>query len=416
MENSNEVRVTDFMHRYKAKDDANGGIVSTIVSSLRGTLISLIYRLNYVMIDYCNVLKSIEMRSGEDCSSVLDTNHDKLHRLKSKMSNHLKRYINFVEMIDRLPAIKVVKDMIQRTIISDDLLPWVVSFILGQEENGLPQPAPLSEDESTRSRLDELSLDLSREGLTAIDSLEGFSFDQYAESMGNVIPTVVDYTGTDLDQAAIYQPQRLNQGTQDIASHPDDTEVDFCSDLYPPRPLLPNTQMTPPPPPPPPPPPRASPERLNELEGSLGNELQTTGLLPLPDVSEFIKTLLGLSHEETFRVLTEYQRGLDAATLNDKALLYELLQDSAWLQTSTPMLYMSWVDFGTYDLTLESLQPIFIAIKRSLRARYWFFLGCDWKFTDIIHFLLFTFACKTYLLMTSCEQPFVPIGLKRGHV
>jgi len=249
MENSNEVRVTDFMHRYKAKDDANGGIVSTIVSSLRGTLISLIYRLNYVMIDYCNVLKSIEMRSGEDCSSVLDTNHDKLHRLKSKMSNHLKRYINFVEMIDRLPAIKVVKDMIQRTIISDDLLPWVVSFILGQEENGLPQPAPLSEDESTRSRLDELSLDLSREGLTAIDSLEGFSFDQYAESMGNVIPTVVDYTGTDLDQAAIYQPQRLNQGTQDIASHPDDTEVDFCSDLYPPRPLLPNTQMTPPPPP-----------------------------------------------------------------------------------------------------------------------------------------------------------------------
>ena len=137
-------------------------------------------------------------------------------------------------------------------------------------------------------------------------------------------------------------------------------------------------------------------DHLNELERGLRDKLQATGLLPQQDVLEFIKTLLGLSHGEIFRVLTEYQRGLDTATLNDEALLRELLQGSAWLQASTPMLYMSWADFETCDLT---------QILATNLYRNQTFLECDFQFTDIIHFLLFTFACKTYLRRDD-ELPF----------
>ena len=454
--NYNEVfvRVIDFMRRCKAEEDANEGIVSIIASSLRDTLNVMICQLQYVMISDRNVSNSIAMRQGEECSSILDTNRDKLHCLKSKIIGHLKRFIHYIyETIERLPASKAEDDMIKRAIISNDLLLWVLlldsdqkgedkevssgvacsadDFQFMEEEdnagldmaqhmsrtcsndessglksdeqtstsrdNDSPQPVPVSEDESTRSKFDELSLDelslcLSKEGLSAIDSvLERFSFEQlYVESMGNTTPTPVVYcTGADLDQAGISHPQRLNQYTQDVASYPDDLE-DFCSDWGiasqpddPPQTLI---------------------DHLNELERGLRDKLQATGLLPQQDVSEFIKTLLRLSHGEIFRVLAEYQRGLGTDTLNDEALLRELLQGSAWLQASTPMLYMSWADFETCDLT-QILATNLYRNQKELESKISAFLECDFQFTDIIHFLLFTFACKTYLRRDD-ELPF----------
>ena len=138
MENSNEVFVwvIDFMRRCKAEEDANEGIVSIIASSLRDTLIVMICQLQYVMIGDRNVSNSIAMRQGEECSSILDTNRDKLHCLKSKIIGHLKRFIHYIyETIERLPASKAEDDMIKRTIISNDLLLWV-SFILDSDQTG----------------------------------------------------------------------------------------------------------------------------------------------------------------------------------------------------------------------------------------------------------------------------------------
>ena len=273
MENSNEVFVwvIDFMRRCKAKEDANEGIVSIIASSLRDTLIVMICQLQYVMIGDRNVSNSIAMRQGEECSSILDTNRDKLHCLKSKIIGHLKRFIHYIyETIERLPASKAEDDMIKRAIISNDLLLWV-SFILDSDQTGeekeassgvaysadnfqvmeeeddadldmaqrmsrtcsndessglksdeqtstsrdndSPQPALVSEDESTRSKPDGLSLSMSspslgelsqfslcfsKEGPTAVDSAsEWFLFDDLPDDLG-----------------------------------------DCCSRLYPPRPLL----------------------------------------------------------------------------------------------------------------------------------------------------------------------------------
>ena len=408
MENSNEVfvRVIDCMRRCKAGEDANEGIVSTIVSSLRYTLIAMIYQLKYVMMGDYNVSNSIAMRQGEECFSILNTNHDKLHCLKSKVIGHLKRFIIYIyETVERLPASKVEQDMIKRTIMSNDLLLWVSSILdsdqteedkevssgvacsaddchvmdeeddadlemdrcmsricSNDESSGLKsdeqmsifrdndssQPAPVSEDELTRRKPDELSLEefslgelsqfslcLSKGEPMAIDSAsEYFSFDNLPDDLG-----------------------------------------DYCSGLYSPKTPI---------------------DHLNELEECLRDELHATGSLPQPGVSEFIKILLGSSRGEIFRMLTEYQRGLNTATLNGTALLHELLQGSAWLQASTPMLYMGWADFETYDLA-QILAINLYRHQKELESKISAFLECDFQFTDIIHFLLFTFACKTYL-------------------
>ena len=407
MENSDEVfvRAIDFMLRCKAEEDANEGIVSTIVSSLKDTLIVMIYQLKYVMMGDYNVSNSIAMRQGEECSSILNTNHDKLHCLKSKVIGHLKRFIYYIyKTVERLPASKVEKDVIKRTIISNDILLWVSSILdsdqteedkevssgvacsaddvqvmeggddadlemdqcmsricsndessgLKSDEHGIfrdnnsSQPAPVSDDELTGSKPDELSL-------------EEFSFGE----LSRLSLCLSQDEPMDVDSAWEWFP---------FGDLPDDIE-DCCSGLYSPKTPI---------------------DHLNELEGRLRYKLQTTGSLPQPGVSEFIKTLLGTSRGEIFRMLTEYQSGLNTPTLNGTALLHELLQGSAWLQAATPVLYVSWADFETYDLA-QILSVNLYRHQKELESKISAFLECDFQFTDIIHFLLFTFACKTYL-------------------
>ena len=160
MENSNEgfVWVIDFMRSCKAEEDANEGIVSIIASRLRDTLIVMVCQLQYVMIGDRNVSNSIAMRQGGECSSILDTNRDKLHCLKTKIIGHLKRFIHYIyETIERLPASKAEDDMIKRAIISNDLLLYWVSFILDsdQTEEDTQRIRTCSNDESSGLKSDE---------------------------------------------------------------------------------------------------------------------------------------------------------------------------------------------------------------------------------------------------------------------
>ena len=520
MGRSNEVfeRVIDLMLRCKAEEDAaNEGIMSTVASSLIEALNVMIYQLKLMIGDY-NVSNSIAMRRGEECSSILGTNRDKLHCLISKVIGYLKGFINYIyETIERLPASKVEGDMIKRTIISNDLLFWLSSIsdsdrteedkvssgvvysaddsqvMEGGDDAGLdmaqrrsrtcsndessglksdeqtstprdndsPQPALVFEDEITRMYIegvfdeyhskdgggdggdsedgsldsdqtgedkeassgvaypaedsqvmeegDDADLDMAqrRSRTCSNDESSGLKSDEQTSTTrdnDSSQPAVVSedeskHDGLSLSMSSLslgeHSQFSLGEHSQfslclskdgqtavDTATEwlplddlPDHDLGDCCSRSHPPQ---------------------TSIDHLIELAGRLRDKLQSTRSLPQPDVSEFIKTLLRLPHGEIFRALTKYQRGLNTVTLNGTDLLRELSQGSAWLQASTPMLYMGWADFETYDLS-QILATNLYCHQKELESKISTFLECDWTFTDIIHFLLFTFACKTYL-------------------